>query len=75
MRRTARTLMGDIEVPRETAELVLGHVVGNEVEQRYNRSKHEEAKRKALEALARKIASILDPATNNVVRFPQAGQA
>jgi integrase len=61
LRRTARTLMGDIEVPRETAELVLGHVVGNEVEQRYNRSRHEEAKRKALEMLARKIADILDP--------------
>jgi len=29
LRRTARTLMGDIEVPREVAELVLGHVVGN----------------------------------------------
>jgi integrase len=61
LRRTARTLMGDIEVPRETAELVLGHVVGNDIEQRYNRSKHEEAKRRALEMLARKIADILDP--------------
>jgi integrase len=61
LRRTARTLMGDIEVPREVAELVLGHVVGNDIEQRYNRSKHEEAKRRALEMLARKIADILDP--------------
>jgi hypothetical protein len=40
---------------------VLGHVVGNDIEQRYNRSKHEEAKRRALEMLARKIADILDP--------------
>jgi integrase len=71
LRRTARTLMGDIEVLRETAELVLGHVVGNEVEQRYNRSKHEDAKRNALERLARKIADILDPTPTNVVPLRQ----
>ena len=74
LRRTARTLMGDLEVPRETAELVLGHVVGSEVEQRYNRSRHEEAKRKALEALARKIASIVDPQPSNVVALRGAAK-
>jgi integrase len=67
LRRTARTLMSRAGVDRDTAERVLGHAVGNQITQTYDRHKYDIEKGKALEALAAMIARILAGPADNVV--------
>jgi integrase len=71
LRRTARTLMARAKVRPDVAERVVGHVIRG-VEGVYDRYTYEEDKRAALEALSRLIASILNPAMDNVVELAAA---
>jgi integrase len=67
LRRTAATLMERAGVRVEVIEACLGHTKRGIVKV-YQRHKHAEEKRQALEALAQMILSIVDPtAANNVI--------
>jgi integrase len=66
LRRTARTLMGDSGVRPDIAERVLGHAIPG-VGGVYDRSEYLTQKSDALEMLAQRIQSIVDPTTDNVV--------
>lgn len=59
LRRTARTLMSEIRVPRDIAERVLGHAIPG-VEGIYDRHDWMDEKADALDRLARHITSIID---------------
>jgi hypothetical protein len=66
LRRVARSLMRRQEtgVSRDTgdtAERVLGHVIGSKVERTYDRDEYIEAKGEALAALAALVERIIDP--------------
>jgi integrase len=63
LRRTARSLMSRKEtgISRDTAERVLGHVIGSKVERTYDRDEYVEAKAEALAALARLVERIVSP--------------
>jgi integrase len=54
LRRTARTLLAELHVDRDTAEAVLGHVIGG-VEGTYNQHKYFAEKTDALTKLARYV--------------------
>jgi integrase len=56
-RRTARTMLAELGVTRETAEAVLGHAVGG-IERHYNMHKYENEKREALIKLADHVDDI-----------------
>jgi integrase len=71
LRRTARTLMANLEVADETAERVLGHSLGG-LMATYNVSRHRKQKMSALVALEADLLRIVDipPAMGgNVVRL------
>ena len=74
LRRTARTLMAQIGVDRDTAEAVLGHVNGG-VEGVYNRHKYFVEKTDALTRLASLIDGIVRPPQPNVVPIKRAKRA
>ena len=48
-------------ISRDTAERVLGHVIGSKVERTYDRDPYIEAKAEALAALARLVERIVTP--------------
>lgn len=66
LRRTAKSLMARAGVRPDISERVLGHVIPG-VEGVYDRHTYEEEKAKALEALSKLVALILDPPSGNVV--------
>jgi integrase len=61
LRRTGRTMMGNLEVADETAERILGHSLGS-LNATYNVSRHRAAKRRALLALEAEILRVVEPA-------------
>jgi integrase len=63
LRRTARSLMSRKEtgISRDTAERVLGHVIGSKVERTYDRDEYIEPKAEALAALAALVERIVNP--------------
>jgi integrase len=73
LRRTARSLMAEAGVSRDTAERVLGHALPG-VEGTYDRYAYAAEKAEALQRLAAKIASILNPPPSHVVALPVAPQ-
>jgi integrase len=70
LRRTARSLMSRAGVAADIAERVLGHAIPG-VRGVYDRHSFIDEKRNALEQLARLVAQILDPPTENVVTLAQ----
>jgi integrase len=74
LRRTARSLMSRKEtgILRDSAERVLGHVVGSATERIYDRDPYLETKAEALVALAALIERILrPPPADKVVELAQ----
>jgi integrase len=69
LRRTARSLMSRAGVPREHAERVLGHSIGNTAEQTYDRHKFDHEKAVALRQLADLIARTVEAPSGNVVEL------
>jgi integrase len=65
-RRTARSLLSRAGVQSDVAERCLGHAVGSDVEQTYDRYQYLDEKRHAFEALAAQIERIVNPAENVV---------
>jgi len=61
LRRTARSLMSRAGVRPDIAERVLGHAVGNSVQQTYDRFEYADEKAEALSKLAVLIGSIVNP--------------
>lgn len=59
LRRTARSLMGRVKVPRDDAERVLGHRVGSKQERIYDRNPYADEKAAALAKLAAEVARIV----------------
>jgi integrase len=59
LRRTCRTFLAEIGIPREHAEAVLSHTMGG-VEGTYNRHHYDQEKQLALEAWERKLNSIIN---------------
>jgi integrase len=66
LRRTARTLMSRAGVDADVAERCLGHAIGG-VRATYDRHEFEQQKRKAFEALAAMIETIIRGPAENVV--------
>jgi integrase len=66
LRRTARTIMSDLNIADRVAEQVLGHAVQG-VEKVYNRSQYLEQKADALLRLAGHISQLVNPQPGNVV--------
>jgi integrase len=60
LRRTARTLMAELKIERDTAEACLGHVIGG-VEGVYNRYKYIAEKTDALSKLAAHVERLVKP--------------
>jgi integrase len=69
LRRTARSLMSRAGVPRDIAERVLGHRVGNSVARVYDRHEYADEKAGALARLAALIERIVSGAPDNVVQI------
>ena len=73
LRRTARTLLSRSGVDADVAERCLGHAIGG-VRATYDRHEFEQEKRKAFEALAEMIETIVrGPAENVVPLRPASG--
>jgi integrase len=66
LRRTARSLMAEIGVPEHITERVLGHAIPG-IGATYNRYEYGPEKAEALQRLAAKIESIINPPTANVL--------
>jgi len=62
LRRTARTILAELEVPSEIAERVLGHTSGK-IEDTYNHHKYFAEKAAALEKLAEYVGRVTTPAS------------
>jgi integrase len=75
LRRTARTLMSrkGSGIDRDTAERVLGHIVGNEIERTYDVDPYLEVKADALQRLADMLEMIVNPPPvgSNVLTYAQ----
>ncbi|MDZ4867352.1 MAG: site-specific integrase [Alphaproteobacteria bacterium] len=69
LRRTAKTLMARVGVPREISERVLGHVIPG-VEGTYDRHDYLKEKRYALNALALEICRIIQKPTRSDTVLP-----
>jgi integrase len=69
LRRTSRSLMSRAGVPREISERVLGHRVGNSIEQIYDRHEYADEKADALQRLAALINGIVTAPPANVVQL------
>ena len=75
LRRTARSLMSRAGVRPDIAERVLGHTIKG-VEGVYDRHTYEQEKAYALEALARLVATIVNPpAGTNVTLLRKSNAA
>jgi integrase len=68
IRRTLRTGLASLRIPRDTAEAVLGHVAGGVIGI-YDRHDYADEKRDALERWAKRLRSIVEPVPDNVVRL------
>jgi integrase len=68
LRRTARTLLSRAGVQPDHAARCLGHTIGG-VRGIYDRHEYRDEKKLAFEALARKIADIVEPPPANVLPF------
>jgi integrase len=68
IRRTLRTGLASLRIPRDTAEAVLGHVAGGVIGI-YDRHDYADEKRHALETWAAKLRAIVEPPPYNVVRL------
>jgi integrase len=66
LRRTWRTLASRAGVQTEISERVLGHVVGNAVQQTYDRFQYDGSKQLALHMVVALIERILDPPGDNI---------
>jgi hypothetical protein len=66
LRRTARSLLSGLGISHEHAEQVLGHVIKG-VARTYNRHDYIAEKAHALNALASKIETVINPPTGNVI--------
>jgi integrase len=64
LRRTSRSLLSRCGIAHETAERILGHVVGSHVSQIYDRHPYDAEKAAALAKLAALIDVIVDPRDN-----------
>jgi integrase len=72
LRRTSRSLMSRVGIPMEMAERILGHVVGNAVQQTYDRHDYAREMEDALRRLATLIQGIIEP-KENVVPIQRIG--
>jgi integrase len=70
-RRTARSLLSRCGVRPDIAERVLGHAVGSNVEQIYDRHRYDAEKRTALEKLAALIDGIIHERDNVLPMAPK----
>jgi len=66
LRRTANTLMASSKIIKEYRERVLNHTL-EKLDGTYNQHDYDDEKQMALEALERKIQSILTDKGNNVI--------
>lgn len=66
LRRTCRTFLAEIGIPREHAEAVLSHTLQG-VEGTYNRHHYDREKQQALEAWSRKLISIITGTESKVI--------
>jgi integrase len=73
LRRTAKSLMTSAGVMSHVSEQVLGHSIKG-IEAVYEQHDFFAEKAQALEALAAKITSIVDPPGDNVVPMPKKGR-
>jgi integrase len=67
LRRTCRSLLSRAGVAGEVGERILGHVVGNAVQQTYDRYRFEDEMGVALERLANLVERVVTPPADNVV--------
>jgi len=74
LRRTANTLMAASKVIKEHRERVLNHTL-EKLDATYNLHDYDDEKVMALEALERKLRSILTGATDNVVPIQKGRKA
>jgi integrase len=72
LRRTVRTNLSALRVAPDTAERVLGHVIGG-IRGVYDRYAYLDEKRDALERWAHRLKAIIDPPPANVVPLAAAG--
>ena len=68
LRRTVRTRLSELRVPDMVCELVIGHTKPS-LHKVYDRHKFSSEKREALELWAARLASIIEPPTDNVVKL------
>lgn len=61
IRRTVRTRMSALRIPKDIAEACLGHQTQTKLEKTYDRHDPIDQKRKALDAWARLLVKIVDP--------------
>jgi integrase len=74
LRRTARSLMSRAGVNADVAEMILGHALPH-IRGVYDRHSYHDEKANALEALARQVATIVNPPKgNNVRQLRRAGR-
>jgi integrase len=71
LRRTMRTGLAALRVDPDIAERVIGHVIGG-VREVYDRHLYLDEKRDALDRWARRVAEIVDPPPDNIVRLAAA---
>ncbi len=69
LRRSARTLLSKLKVPRDIAELALGHAVKNKIVRTYDRHDFKEEIRAALDTLGAHLTTLRPGA--NVMPFTQ----
>jgi len=69
VRRTLRTGLSRLKVPFETAELVIAHKLKG-LHAVYDQHAYEDEKREALDRWATRLRSIVEPQSDNVLRFP-----
>jgi integrase len=73
LRRTMRTGLSALRVDPDTAERVLGHVIGG-IRGVYDHHRYEVEKRDALERWARRLETIVNPSPDNIVILSAAAR-
>jgi integrase len=69
LRRTFRTGLGALKVDYEARELMLNHVVGTDLDRRYDRAERWAERVEAAERWARHVLGIIERASSNVVQL------
>lgn len=67
LRRTFRTRLSELEISRDTSERCIGHKVGGDVENTYDRYEYFKEKTEAFQKFADHIAALIIPPPANVV--------